>query len=68
MAVTIPILDAAAVQRRIQEIEAERDQFVQQANQQVAAFQGAINELRRLIQMPPEQLAEPMPAQSEPAE
>ena len=37
------------IETRITELEAERDQFVQQANQQLAAYNATINELKRLI-------------------
>ena len=38
------------IRKRIAEIEAEREQFVAQANQQIAAFNGAIAALRALLE------------------
>lgn len=37
------------IRARIQQLERERDNFVQQANQQVAGYNGAIVELQRLL-------------------
>ena len=41
------------IRARIAEIEAEREQFVAQANQQIAAFNGAIQALRGLLEPDP---------------
>lgn len=38
---------------RIKQLEEERDHFVIQANQQIAAYNGAIGELQRTINPPP---------------
>lgn len=43
------------IRARIAEIEAEREQFVAQANQQIAAFNGAIQALRSLLEAEPEE-------------
>lgn len=38
------------IRRRIEQLEHERDQFVQQANQQIAGYNAAIGELRALLE------------------
>lgn len=38
------------IRKRIEEYKAQRDQFVQQANQQIAALNGAIQALEALLQ------------------
>jgi hypothetical protein len=38
------------LRERIRELTEQRDQFIQQANGQIAAFNGAIGELERLIE------------------
>jgi hypothetical protein len=40
------------VQARIEQLEKELDQFVVQANQQVAAYNAAIAELKKLLAPP----------------
>jgi len=42
---------------RIEQLKKQRDQFVLQANQQVAACNGAISELEQLLKPPAEQPA-----------
>ena len=37
------------IQKRIEELESKRDKFIVQANLEVAAYNGAIQELRRLL-------------------
>lgn len=37
-----------AIQRRIDELKAARDEFLQQANREIAAMNGALAELERL--------------------
>ncbi len=46
-------LTRKTIEARIAALEAERDAFVQQANQRLAAYHATINELKRLI-APPE--------------
>jgi hypothetical protein len=43
---------AEAARKRIAQLEAERDAFVTQANQRIAAYNGAIAELSLLINPP----------------
>jgi hypothetical protein len=50
-------VNAHNLRERINELTAQRDGFIQQANGQIAAFNGAIGELERLI----ESLAEDKP-------
>jgi hypothetical protein len=45
------------IKARIAELEKEREQVVAQANQQIAAYGGAIAELKKLIEPKPEQPA-----------
>ncbi len=40
------------IRERIAEMEKERDEFVQRANQSVAAYNGGIAELKRLLEPP----------------
>lgn len=42
-------LTIEAVKKRIAELERERDQYVSQVNQQIAAYAGAIQALQQLI-------------------
>ena len=42
------------IKARIEELTKQRDRFVQEANQQVAAANGAIGELEALLQPEPE--------------
>ncbi|MHB1132993.1 MAG: hypothetical protein ACYC4L_11450 [Chloroflexota bacterium] len=42
----------AIIEKRIDELERERDALVQQANQQVSAYAGGIGELKRLLELP----------------
>lgn len=51
------------IERRIAELKEQRDQFVQQANQQVAALNGAIQELERLLNPPKESPSQLPPPQ-----
>jgi len=46
-----------AIQARIEELKAQRDKFLAEANQQLAAFNGAIAELERLVAPGGEQLS-----------
>lgn len=49
---------AEAARKRIAQLEAERDSFVMQANQRIAAYNGAIAELGALINPPAEKSEE----------
>lgn len=51
--------------KRITALEKERDSFVIGANEQVAAYNGAIGELKRLIE-PPKEEKENKPEEKEP--
>ena len=42
------------IRARIEALKAQRDQFVAEANQQIAAANGAIGELEALLQPEPE--------------
>lgn len=46
------------IQKRLEELTAARDTYVSQANQQIAAFNGAIGELTALLAPGGEQQAE----------
>jgi len=46
------------VKARIEALEKERDAFIMQANRQISAYDGAIGELRRLIEPPKPEKAE----------
>lgn len=48
------MIEVAIIQEKIAKIEAERDQFVTQANAQVERFNGAIIVLKELIAPPAE--------------
>ena len=37
------------IKARIEELKAQRDKFLAEANQQLAAFNGAIGELERMV-------------------
>ena len=50
------------IKARLEELTAQRDKFLAEANQQLAAFNGAIGELERLIATP----AAPAPNYSDP--
>ena len=50
------------IKARLEELKAQRDKFLNEANQQLAAFNGAIAELERLIAPP----AAPAPNYSDP--
>lgn len=47
-------IHTALIRARIQKIEQERDRFVQEANRQIAAFNGAIQALTALLAPEPE--------------
>ena len=47
------------IEERIAELKAERDQFVQQANQQIAFLNGQIHALEELLKPEAEPEAEP---------
>jgi len=42
------------IRARIEELKAQRDRFLQEANQQIAAANGAIGELEALLRPEPE--------------
>jgi len=42
------------IRARIEELKEQRDRFLQEANQQIAAANGAIGELEALLQPEPE--------------
>ena len=46
------------IRARIEALKAQRDRFLQEANQQIAAANGAIGELEALLQPEPEPKAE----------
>ena len=48
----------AVIEKRVAELERERDTLIQQANQQVSAYAGAIGELKRLLEPPKPEIAE----------
>jgi len=43
-------MDRAEIQHKIEQLKAERDRFVQQANLQIAKVSGAIEALESLVQ------------------
>lgn len=43
------MIDEATISARIAALEAERDAYIAEANTQIAAYQAAIGELKRLI-------------------
>lgn len=47
-----------AIEKRIAELERERDALIQQTNQQLSAYAGAIGELKRLLEPPKPEPAE----------
>ncbi len=47
-------VEKGAIEQRLAELTAERDRFLAQANQQAAAYAGAIGELRKLLNLSPE--------------
>ncbi len=54
------------IKARIAQLEAERDRLVAQANQRLSAYEGAIGELKALLQVEaPPQPAEPEAAPQE---
>ena len=59
------VIKEQKIRERITELEKERDGFVLEANKQVAAYNGAIGELKRLIE-PPKEAKENKPAEKEP--
>lgn len=45
-------MDESRILMRIKELETAREKFVTEANQQIAAFNGGIAELRALLEPP----------------
>lgn len=43
------MLDEDTIRKRIEQLQEEREKFIAQANQTIAAYDGAIGELTRLI-------------------